>query len=103
MRVRVLTVLLVVLGLIAYFGYHMIAGDHGLRARAPMQQQVIMLEGELSGLKAVRSRLERDVALLRSDQLDPDMLDERARAILNLAHPHDLVVLDTRAVTASPR
>ena len=30
--------------------------------------------------------------MLRPDGLDRDMLDERARAVLNLAHPDDLVV-----------
>jgi cell division protein FtsB len=33
--------------------------------------------------------------LLKSDRLDPDMLDERARALLDYAHPNDLtLVLD---------
>jgi len=29
--------------------------------------------------------------LLRSDRVDPDMLDERARYQLDYANPHDLV------------
>jgi cell division protein FtsB len=33
------------------------------------------------------------VALLRSDRIDPDMLDERARALLGLADPRDLTLL----------
>jgi cell division protein FtsB len=45
----------------------------------------------------VRQRIERDVALLQPENLDPDMLDERARAILNLAHPDDLVMMKRRA------
>jgi cell division protein FtsB len=32
------------------------------------------------------------VALLRSSQIDPDMLDERARAMLDFADPRDVVV-----------
>ena len=44
----------------------------------------------------MRLRIERDVALLEPDSLDPDMLDERARAILNLAHPGDLVMMKRR-------
>ncbi|HLZ09214.1 MAG TPA: hypothetical protein VKT80_11535, partial [Chloroflexota bacterium] len=38
-----------------------------------------------------RADAERRVALLRSDSLDPDMLDERVRAQLDYADPHDLV------------
>jgi cell division protein FtsB len=33
------------------------------------------------------------VALLRSDRLDPDMLDERARALIGYADPRDVILL----------
>jgi cell division protein FtsB len=61
-----------------------------------------VLEGELAGLKEVRERLERDVSLLRPESLDPDMLDERARAILNLAHSDDLIMLKRRHPAPDP-
>jgi cell division protein FtsB len=32
------------------------------------------------------------VSLLKSESLDPDMLDERARAVLNYVHPKDVTV-----------
>ncbi len=54
------------------------------------------------GLKEVRERLERDVSLLRPESLDPDMLDERARAILNLANKDDLVMLKRREPAPDP-
>jgi hypothetical protein len=34
--------------------------------------------------------------LLKSDRLDPDMLDERARALLGFADPRDVVMLRNR-------
>ena len=56
-----------------------------------------MLAGELAGLREVERRgSSGDVALLRPESLDPDMLDERARAILNLAHQDDLIMLKRR-------
>lgn len=67
-----------------------------MQARADLQKRKQVLAGEVAGLKEVRQRLERDVALLRPESLDPDMLDERARAILNLAHPDDLIMLKRR-------
>ncbi len=79
-----------------YFGYHLQNGDHGLNSRTELQRRVDVLEGELAGLSEVRQRIERDVALLRPESLDPDMLDERARAILNLAHPDDLIMMKRR-------
>ena len=33
------------------------------------------------------------MALLRSDRIDPDMLDERARALLGYVDPRDLTLL----------
>ena len=41
-------------------------------------------------------KLAHRVALMRSDGLDPDLLDERVRDVLNLAHPDDLVIFDER-------
>jgi len=79
-----------------YFGYHLQNGDHGLKSRTELQRRADVLEGELAGLTEVRQRIERDVALLRPESLDPDMLDERARAILNLAHRDDLIMKKRR-------
>jgi hypothetical protein len=42
------------------------------------------------------------VALLRPESLDPDMLDERARAILNLAHQDDLIMMKRRQPVPPP-
>lgn len=96
MRLRKIIFPVVCLALMGYFGYHLVAGERGLGARERIGTRVTMLEGELNGLKAVRAQLERDVALLRAEHLDPDMLDERARSILNFAHPKDLVIMDRR-------
>ena len=51
------------------------------------------LTAELDRLKAEKGQWERKVALLRSDNIDPDMLDERARTLLNLAHPNEVVMM----------
>jgi cell division protein FtsB len=92
---------LLALGAGGYFGYHLHIGDHGLKAHADLERRKEVLEGELAGLMEVKLRLERDVALLRSESLDPDMLDERARAILNLAHPDDLIMMKRRPPDAT--
>ncbi|MCG8562014.1 MAG: septum formation initiator family protein [Hyphomicrobiales bacterium] len=102
MRVRVV-IPLICLALISYFGYHLVVGNHGLNSRARYEKQIQLLEGELAGLQAVRQRLERDVSLLRAEHLDPDMLDERARAILNFAHPNDIVIVKPKSATGAAR
>jgi cell division protein FtsB len=78
--------------LIGYFGVNAYTGNHGLRARQSLDQQIAQLNAELSELKAERAIWDRRVSLLKSDSLDPDMLDERARALLNYVDPRDLTL-----------
>jgi cell division protein FtsB len=78
---------------IGYFGFHAFTGAHGLRAQADLDKQLASMESELHRLKAERAVWERRVALLRSDKLDPDMLAERARALLGYVDPRDVVLL----------
>ena len=103
MTYRSACITLTCFGFLAYFAYHLFVGDHGLEARARLQTEVKLLDSELKGLEAVRERLDRDVALMRADKLDPDMLDERARAILNFSHPNDIVIMNKSPQRGSTR
>ena len=88
-------VLLICLLLTSYFGYHAIKGKHGLEAYSELTLRAERLSGELKTLEAMRSGLERDVALLDDKALDPDYLDEMARRVAGFAMPGDIVILDT--------
>lgn len=79
--------------LIGYFGVNAYTGARGLRANQGLAQQMSTLNAELAALKVERQRWEHRVSLMRSDAIDPDLLDERARAILDYVDPHDLVLL----------
>jgi len=78
---------------IGYFAVNAFTGNHGLRAQQNLDQQLATMESELTGLKAERAHWQRRVALLRSDRIDPDMLDERARALIGYVDPRDLTLL----------
>ncbi len=78
---------------IGYFGVNAFTGAHGLRAQADLDKQLATMQGELTRLKAERAVWERRVSLLRADKLDPDMLAERARALLGYVDPRDAVLL----------
>jgi cell division protein FtsB len=78
---------------IGYFGVHAYTGNHGLRAQAGLDQQIAEMNAELSRAKRERAGWEHRVSLLRSDRLDPDMLEERARALLDYVDPRDLTLL----------
>jgi cell division protein FtsB len=78
---------------IAYFAFNAYTGQRGLLARQEIAQQIVSLNTELAGLKDERSRWERRIALLKSDRIDPDLLDERARDLLGFVGPKDIVIL----------
>jgi cell division protein FtsB len=78
---------------IGYFAANAFTGNHGLRAQIDLDAQMIAMQQELTEAKSEHALWDRRVALLRSDRLDPDMLEERARALLGLADPRDLTLL----------
>jgi len=78
---------------IGYFGVNAFTGAHGLHAQADLDKQLASMDVELAHLKAERAVWEKRVALLRAERLDPDMLDERARALLGYADPRDVTLL----------
>jgi cell division protein FtsB len=77
--------------LVGYFGVNAYTGKYGLNARQELDQEIVALTSELARLKRERTQSEQRVSLLRSDRVDPDLLDERARYQLDYVNPHDLV------------
>ena len=76
----------------AYFIFHSVEGERGLLTYWSMQDRVREIANVLDETTAQRKALEQHVISLRSTHLDPDLLDERARAMLNAAHPDDLII-----------
>jgi len=81
---------------IAYFAANAYSGNHGLRAQQDLDQQFAALNQELSQLKQERADWQRRVKLLKSESIDPDVLDERVRAGLNYLDPRDVTMKITR-------
>ena len=77
---------------IGYFAYHSLNGQYGLVSWLALEKRAIQLEGELSGIKSEREKLEYRVALLRPESLDPDLLEERARQTLGYARPNEVTI-----------
>jgi cell division protein FtsB len=75
---------------IGYFGVNAYSGNRGLRAKQDLDQQIAELTAELDALKVERTSWERRIVLLKPESIDPDMLDERARILLNYADPREL-------------
>lgn len=75
-----------------YFGYHLVNGDRGLLAMAHLQRETMIADQNLAEAETTRKIWERRVAALRNQSLDPDMLDERARVLLNFSRKEDIIV-----------
>jgi cell division protein FtsB len=79
--------------LTGYFAYNLVIGGRGLEAWQRLTQQLQAEDARLAALQAERKTLERKVADLSPDHLDPDLLDERVRATLNLVAPNEVVIM----------
>ncbi len=84
--------LLLCLGLTAYFVHHAINGRHGFEVRSKLIERSALLEFEIKSLEAVRAKLERDVALLTPDKPDADLVEAISREVLGFVRPEDRVV-----------
>ncbi len=76
-----------------YFVYHAIQGDRGIMAWLQVSQQLAESRATLATLAVEREEVQRRVMLLSPSSLDPDLLDERARIMLNVAEPDDRLVI----------
>jgi cell division protein FtsB len=77
----------------AYFVWHALNGERGLKASVEYTKQIAELDKERAGLRAERAHWEHRIGLIRSDEIDRDILDEEARRMLGRVNAHDLVVL----------
>jgi cell division protein FtsB len=82
----------VAISFFAYFGFHAVHGAYGLNAKMHLEHRAMELRAQLSEIVAEREALEKRVALLDNTTLERDMLDERARDLLNVARPDEIVI-----------
>jgi cell division protein FtsB len=76
----------------AMFIYNAAAGDSGFGALSALNRDVDSKTAEVDALRARRIELEKRADQLSSRALDPDLADERIRAILGYAREGDVVI-----------
>ncbi len=80
------------LGVAAYFVWNAVQGDRGTLMAVQRRDVLAVKQTELTQVDADRALWERRVGALRGARIERDMLDERARAMLNLASPDEIIV-----------
>ncbi len=91
-RVRIALPPVIFLTITSYFGWSATQGDRGLVAYAHRKELQAQVDADKAAAQAERDGWETRVKGLRARHLNPDTLDERARAMLNLAQPEEVIV-----------
>lgn len=79
---------------VGYFTYHVINGERGIATWIQLKDRVAEARQQQQAVAHTKELAERRVRLLRPDSLDPDLLEERARVILNYGQKRDLIVVE---------
>lgn len=91
-RLRAATVPTVIALVGSYFVFHMVQGEHGLISYIKLTSQISEAAFISDEMSRERLILEKEVALLRPDNLDRDMLEEAVRRQLHFNHPNEIVI-----------
>lgn len=79
--------------IVGYFLIHTIQGDRGWLAMLRLQNQVNTAQENLSQLQKEHQQLNHRVQLMRPGSMDPDLLDEKSREMLDYSKPNEIIVL----------
>lgn len=76
----------------AYLGYGAINGRFGIESQKQMTLDIVALESQSYALQKQITALQHRISLFAPDRLDPDIVSERARELLSMAAPGDIIV-----------
>ena len=85
------------IALTGYFAYHLVEGERGFKAWLQLNREIRTATANLEAVHTQRAALDLRVLNLRPEHVDPDLLDERIRATLNLVSPDDIVIMQPAA------
>lgn len=87
-------VIVMLMLLFSYFSYFAVKGDRGFLKYMYLQDKVAEAEKLNENYDRQKDELEQKVKLLSSSSLDLDLLDERARAVLNVIGDDEFIIID---------
>jgi cell division protein FtsB len=90
---RPLAMTVALLGFQGYLGFSAIGGQFGIENRTQILLDIDQLKARSSALQAEIDAYAHRATLMDSRRLDPDIVTERARALLNMAHADDVLVM----------
>ena len=85
---------LVSLFLIIYFGFHSFCGERNIYRYFSLKHEIAQRQKIAQRYALQKQKLQLKVSHLSDASLDPDLLDERARAVLNMAADDEFIILE---------
>jgi cell division protein FtsB len=76
-----------------YLGYSYFTGNFGIESQDVLEREIEDLGANSSALGAEIESYRHRISLFKSSSLDPDLISERARALLSMSAPTDYVVM----------
>jgi cell division protein FtsB len=89
--------IVLLMALCSYFSYFAVKGDRGFFKYMYLQNKVAEAEKINENYDKQREEWEQRVKLLSANSLDLDLLDERARTVLNVIGDDEFIILDDDA------
>lgn len=86
--------LIFIVFLFFYFSYFTINGDRGLLRYMYLNKEIKQAQAISDQFRTQKEELESKVKLLSSNSLDVDLLEERAREVLNYVGEDEFIILD---------
>ena len=84
------------LGLIAfqgYLGYSVVTGQFGIESQDALETEISELSARSAALQAEIDSYRHRIDLFQTTKLDPDLVSERARALLAMSQPDDVIIM----------
>lgn len=98
---RHLGITLFLLAFQGYLGYSFFTGQFGIESQDVLEKEIEDLSATAAALGAEIESYRHRISLFKSSSLDPDLVSERARALLSMSEPDDYVVM-VDAATGKP-
>lgn len=90
---RPLALTVALLSFQGYLAFSAIGGQFGIENRTQILLDIDQLKGRSAALQAEIDAYRHRSTLMDTRRLDPDIITERARALLNMAHVDDMLVM----------
>ncbi|MGN6488985.1 MAG: FtsB family cell division protein [Devosia sp.] len=90
---RHLAITAVLVAFQGYLGYSYFTGQFGIESQDVLEREIDELAAQSAAFGAEIDSYRHRISLFKSSSLDPDLVSERARALLSMSEPDDFVVM----------